>query len=369
MPSEPAARYDAHYSDGRTAASRPVSVLVEKSCLTITAEEGGEIDRWWWPDVRLAEPPAPSRPIRLATRMMAGARLTIDDPGALAALRAHARYLHRDPVDNRRLLQIGGIVASCIAVVLFFVYGLPRIARPLASLVPVAWEEPVGDSTVAIVNKLFAGGRYFCGDTKGLKALEKLTEKLTDTIETPYHIRVDVADSEMVNALAVPGGRIIVFRGLIDKAGSPDEVAGVLAHEMAHLQNRHPTLGMINTVGWSALLSAFTGGASLSSEATARFAGHLATSAYTRDLETEADDGAIAMLAASGIGSDGLARFFTSFRKMEDKSGHMPEYLSTHPDTAGRIATIERKGSHARSPALSDADWRALKTICPEAGS
>lgn len=368
MPSEsaaePAARYDAHYSDGRTAASRPVSIFVEKACLIITAEEGGEIDRWRWPDVRLTEPPASSRPIRLANRTMEGARLTIDDPGALAALRVYTRYLQRDPVDRRRLMQIGGIAAACVAVVLFFVYGLPRIARPIVSLIPIAWEEPVGESTIAIVNRLFAGGRDFCGNTAGLKALEKLTGKLTGTIETPYHIRFDVADSDMVNALAVPGGRIIMFRGLIEKAASPDEVAGVLAHEMAHLQNRHPTMGMINTIGWSALLSAFTGGASLSSEATARFAGHLATSAYTRDLEAEADDGAIAMLAASGIGSDGLARFFTSVREMEDKGGRLPNYLSTHPDTAERIATIERTGIRATAPALSDADWQALRSIC-----
>jgi Zn-dependent protease with chaperone function len=369
MPSEPVTRYDANYSDGRTAASRPVSVRFEKACLTITAEEDGEIDRWWWPDVRLTEPPAPSRPVRLMNRMTAGARLTIDDPDALRALRAHARYLHRDPVDSRRLLQIGGIVAVCIAIPLFFVYGLPWVARPLVSLVPIAWEAPVGESTIALINRLFADGRPLCEGKAGVAALNKVTRKLTATLDTPYDIRVDVADSDMINALAVPGGRVIVFRGLIDKATAPDEMAGVLAHEMAHVQNRHPTLGMVNTVGWSALLSVFTGGASLSSEAIARLAGHLATSAYTRDLETEADNGAVATLKASGIGSDGLTRFFASVRKMEDKGGHLPEYLSTHPDTAARIAEIERMGSHATAPALSTADWQALRSICRKSGS
>jgi len=368
MPSEPGAGYSAHYSDGQTAASLPVIVCATDSGLSITADDGSDVDRWPWDDVRLTEPATASRPIRLANRSKAGARLRIDDPAALATLRGHARYLDREPADRARGLRIAGIVAASIGVVLLFVYGLPWIARPVASLVPVSWEEPVGESTIAIINKLFADGRPLCDDKAGVAALRKLSRKLSDTIDTPYDIRVDVADSEPVNALAVPGGRIIVFRGLIDKATAPDEVAGVLAHEMAHLQNRHPTMGMINSVGWSALLSAFTGGASLSSEAVARLAAHLATSANTRDLEAEADDGGIAMLAASGIGSDGLVRFFQSVRKMEDKGTRLPAYLSTHPDTGERIAAIESKGSHATAPALSDADWKALKAICRKSG-
>lgn len=368
MPSDPATGYDAQYSDGVTAASSPVVARVEESGLTIAGEDGAIIDRWTWDDVRLTEPPARSRPIRLANRTKAGARLTIGDPAALAALRTHAPYLSRDPVSRNRLLLIAGIGAAGVAVVLFFIFGLPWIARPIASLIPVAWEEPVGDSTAAIVNKLFAKDRPFCSDEAGVAALGKLVRKLSDTVDTPYSIRVDVADSPMVKALAVPGGRIVLFRGLIDKAAGPDEVAGVLAHEIAHVQNRHPTLGMINTVGWSALLSAFTGGASMSNEAVARVAGHLATSAYTRDLEAEADDGAAAMLTASGIGSDGLARFFKKVRKKENSSPAFAAYLSTHPETGERIAAIERQATPAAAPALSDADWKALKAICRKSG-
>jgi len=138
----------------------------------------------------------------------------------------------------------------------------------------------------------------------------------------------------------------------------------VLAHEMAHVHRRHPTLGMINSVGWSALLSAFTGGASLSNEAVARVAAHLATSAYTRELEAEADDGAVTMLNTSGIGSAGLARFFKSVQEREGKGPTFPAYLSTHPQTDERIAAIEKKAARIAAPALSDADWKALKAIC-----
>ena len=364
MPSDPATGYHAHYNDGQSAASLAVFVHVGEPGLVVAGAEGSVLDRWDWDDVMIFEPVRASRPIRLSNRARAGARLTIEDPAAIVALRAHARYLTREPFDRGRIYRVAGIAGACVAAVLFFAYGLPWIARPAASLVPVSWEEPVGESTVNLVNQLFAKGRPLCGDEAGAAALQKLTRKLGDTIDTPYTIRVDVADSDLVNALAAPGGRIILFRGLIDKASAPDEVAGVLAHEMAHVHHRHPTLGMINTIGWSAMMSAFTGGASLSSAAVARLAAHLATSAYTRDLEAEADAGATAMLNASGIGSAGLAAFFRSIQERESEGLSLPAYLSTHPETGERIAAIEAKQSRAAAPALSDSDWKALKAIC-----
>jgi predicted Zn-dependent protease len=191
-----------------------------------------------------------------------------------------------------------------------------------------------------------------------------MTRQLAATVETPYHIRVNVADSGIVNALATPGGRIIVFRGLIDRAKSADEVAGVLAHEIAHVVRRHPTQGMIASIGWSALLSVFTGGASLSSDAATRLAAHFATSAYSRDLEAEADEGALAMLAASGIGSAGLASFFRSMEKEEKAGLGLPEYLSTHPETGKRTEAAEKAAIPARRRALTQKEWQALKAIC-----
>ncbi len=256
------------------------------------------------------------------------------------------------------------IATAAAATILFFVYGLPWIARPASALVPVSWEEPVGESTVEVINQLFARGRKLCGGPAGHAALQALTRKLAATIETPYEIRVDVVNSDIVNALAVPGGRIIIFRGLIDRANSAEEVAGVLAHEMAHVIHRHPTQGMFNSIGWSALLSAFTGGASLSNTAVARLAAHLATSAHTRALESEADEGAVTMLDKAGIGTVGLAHFFESMEQLEKHGPQLPEYLSSHPQTAKRIDSIEKDGSKPRTPALSAADWQALKAIC-----
>lgn len=356
--------FAARYNDGRTAAAVAAQVRSGPDGLIVASPDGEEIDRWAWTDVRLAEPPARDRPARLSNRSRPGVRLVVDDPAVLPALRAHTKYLHREPLGRKRILTVAGIAAGCAATIGFFVYGLPWIARPLAAIVPVAWEEPVGESTVTIVNQLFAHGRKLCGSPAGDDAMRSLARRLGGAAATPYDIRVSVADSDIVNALAAPGGRILIFRGLIDRAKSADEVAGVLAHEMAHVVHRHPTQGMIAAIGWSALVSVFTGGASLTNEAAARLAAHLATSAHSRELETEADQSAIAMLNAAGIGSAGLARFFRSMEAEEKDGVHLPEYLSTHPQSSKRIEAAENGATQLRTPALSNEEWQAVKAIC-----
>lgn len=356
--------FRAQYSDGITASSTSVLATTGGDGIALVGDNGAAIDHWDWKDIRLSEPTSDNRPIRLANRSKQGARLTIDDPGALSVLKTHAPYLSREPLDRALVTKLSCIVGACAAVALFFVYGLPWVAKPMASLMPVSWEESTGESTIVLINKLFASDRPLCSNAAGVAALKKLSDKLRATYETPYTIRVDVADSPIVNALAAPGGRILLFRGLIDKATSPAEVAGVLAHEMAHVVNRHPTQGMINAVGWSSLMSVFTGGASLSNEAVARLAAHLATSAHTRNLEAEADDGAVAMLTTSGIGTDGMANFFKTIQERQPKGPALPSYLASHPETEDRIGSIEANHSAAKGPALSRADWKALRAIC-----
>jgi predicted Zn-dependent protease len=356
--------YRARFNDGHTAATLDVAARVEQQGLIVVDNEGNELDCWAWDEIRLTDRAARNQPARLSNRTKPGARLVIDDPLIIAAIRAHARYLSRDPISRQKVWTVAGITAAAMATVAFFIYGLPWIARPAAALVPISWEEPVGDSTVEIINQLFAHGRKLCSGTAGRDALRTMTHKLAATVKTPYDIRVDVVDSGIVNALAAPGGRIVIFRGLIDRATSADEVAGVLAHEMAHVVRRHPTQGMISSIGWSALLSAFTGGASLSNTAVARLATHLATSAHTRELESEADEGAVTMLDGAGIGSAGLARFFKSIEQPEKRGLQLPEYLSSHPQTSKRIEAIERSAHRSSTPALSPAEWQALKGVC-----
>lgn len=364
MPSDTAATYSGQYSDGESAAVIAVSVFAGQDGLRIAAPDGSTITEWTWGQVGLVEKVTQGRPIRVFNRSAPGARLTFDHPAILPVLQSMAPNLARAPFGRKQVRTIVLSVGVGVAIVGFLVFGLPLIAKPLAKLAPLAWEERVGDDTVDVVNQMFAGGKESCSGEKGLKALNDLAQRLLAGTETPYRVRVSVANADMVNAFAVPGGRVVLFRGLIDKANSADEVAGVLAHELAHVVYRHPTQGMINSVGWSAILSAFTGGASFSSEVVAQVAAHLATSAYSRDLETEADREGVAMLNRTGIGGGGLIKFFELIQELEKKGISLPKYLSSHPLTGSRIAEIRNLSKPATTPALTETEWRTVLNIC-----
>jgi beta-barrel assembly-enhancing protease len=257
--------------------------------------------------------------------------------------------------------MVAGIVGAILLVcgpALYFV--LPVVPGELAAMVPIAWEEQIGDFALHSIP-----GRR-CSAADGQAALEALTRRVLGDSAMPYHLQVTVRDSNIVNAFALPGGRIVILRGLLRSAQSPEEVAGVLAHELTHVLKRHPTRNLIAQQGTSLILGALTGGG----------IGHvvgtlLASLSYTRAAEEEADAGAVELLDRAGISSWGLISFFERLLRDEEKSGEshwlslvFPNYLRTHPATQQRIATVRAKAGSGTQPALNSRQWLALRTIC-----
>lgn len=364
MPSEAEISYPARFTDGQSAGQIAVTVRPTAVGLAIATDDGAAIGVWNWPHIHQLEKTSAGRSIRLGNRTIGGARLTVDDHAIVPILEDRAPHLHSDPLTRERVKAMSAFGGAIAAMIAFAIWGIPLLAGPIAHFVPVSWEERVGDDTIKIVNKLLADGKKMCTEPKGQEILRKLSAKLVGSTDTPYDIQVSVANGKIVNAFAVPGGRVVLFRGLIEKAKSPDEVAGVLAHELAHVIHRHPTRGLVASVGWSMLLSVFSGGAAISNEALARLAGHMATSAYSRDLEAEADSTGVDMLLQANIGSRGLIDFFQSLQGLEKKGFKIPEYLSSHPVTSKRIKAIEGKSRQSQAPALTDREWKILRKIC-----
>ena len=166
----------------------------------------------------------------------------------------------------------------------------------------------------------------------------------------------------MQNAFTLPGGRIVFMRALIEQAQSPDEVAGVLAHEMGHVAHRDAMRAVIHAGGISflvgTLLGDFTGAGAL--VIGSKF---LLTSRYSRRNETEADAFAIAVMTKAGGDVGALAQFL---RRVARTPGERQlEILLTHPVTDDRVAAIERAApAGQRRPLLDQAEWSALKAIC-----
>ena len=243
------------------------------------------------------------------------------------------------------------VSAAAVAVVLL-------TPQWLAPLIPASVEQSLGNTLVGDF-----GGR-FCHTKAGSAALTKLVNSLD---ASPQYLQVEIAKIDMLNAVASPGGKVILFDGLIKQAKSPDEVAGVLAHEIGHVRERHVMQSLLRQLGLSVVLGGFDGtGASLLN-------GALSVS-YTRGSEQEADRYSMKALSGAAISPVATADFFDRIAKLsgeaegDKKLAAMNGYMSSHPLSAERKKAFQSsiiKGKAYR-PALTSVEWTELKTMCAQ---
>ncbi len=210
------------------------------------------------------------------------------------------------------------------------------MAMTVARAVPVEVERRIGDQ---VVDGYIAGNRT-CAE------MEKTAQRVVDRMarglgETGYEFRVRVVDSPVVNALAAPGGAMVVFRGLMEKTKSAEELAAVLAHEITHVAARHSTQAIVKSGVWWGIVAAVTGDpGGIGSQAVAL----LGQLHFARGQEEEADAGARELLEKARVNPGAMARIF---RRMQADEAAPPVYLSTHPLMAERIERAEKWAEEA----------------------
>lgn len=192
-------------------------------------------------------------------------------------------------------------------------------------------------------------------DARVYRPVEELGQYLVQTYyrneRSPFHFQFQVVDLDVVNAFALPGGKIFVFRGLIDSMGNEAELAGVMSHEMGHTVARHGTKNMSKSLMFQGLLGIGTSllGPEHRNLATAAYiAGSIGLSLrmlkYSRDYEREADWIGIHNIARAGYNP---AAMITMFQKLEDKNKkNAPEsalFLASHPAPAERRKNAEKE--------------------------
>lgn len=325
--------------DGRSAVRRTVSVALGGDHLLI---DGAECV----PFARLVRRGDGARDV-FGHRDMEGWRLGFDMPlpdAWRAALPGPERY--GGLIDRLGLpgAVAGGIVLS--ALILFSLWKAPEL---LAPLVPKSVERRLGD---AIVGDL--GGRT-CVDPRGQAVLDDLARRLSPA---GAPMRVRVVDLGIANAVALPGGQIALFDGILRQARSPDEIAGVLAHEIGHVERRHVMASLIRQFGLGLVL----GGSNKAGE----YAQVLLAAGYSREAEREADRFAIERLTANHISTRPTADFFG--RVAGDNAGieEALSWLSSHPVSRERRDAFRAADRHVANPrpALDENGWRAVRGMC-----
>jgi predicted Zn-dependent protease len=183
---------------------------------------------------------------------------------------------------------------------------------------------------------------------------------------TPYKWKIKIIESDDVNAFALPGGYVFINSGLIKNSDTPEEVAGVLAHEFTHVQKRHGLKNVMLNMGLQIFIYAIAG----SSDAAVRFlignASQLAAMSFSREQENEADEGGVHILEKAGISPAGLEMFMKKMRKQENSIPGALTFLSTHPSSDSRMKKIRmltRKSKNLKTD-LKISNWNNLKLMC-----
>ncbi|UJR84675.1 M48 family metallopeptidase [Sandaracinus amylolyticus] len=161
--------------------------------------------------------------------------------------------------------------------------------------------------------------------------------------DVPWQFRV--VDTDQINAFALPGGFIYVTRGLVEEAETMSELAGPLAHEIAHVEHRHGVQQMtrMQSTALGATLAYVLLGrepGQLEQAALGAGAGAIFAS-YSRDDEREADASAVEYTTNAGIDPSGLTRFFATLAAEEEERGVLERWFATHPMTEDRLEATQ----------------------------
>lgn len=357
----------AEYFNGQSAARYKVSLRFDAGSLRI---EGDGVNQVWpYDKIRYASEDSGDLPLSFRSQSAENdaARLIVPDTATIDTLKLRCLDLE-DRVRQNQSRKRGTVwaavgIVSLGLIVWSSIHFLPRMVAPL---IPLAWEEALGNGVVDDIAGIFGafadGEIKRCNDPAGRLALDKMTGLLANQIKSPYRFDVTVLDVEMVNALAAPGGRIVIFSELLTEANSPDEVAGVLAHEMGHAISRHPTEAVARSMGISLVFNVLLGG--LGSGATGAAGQALVSSAYSRDAEREADSTALNILSGAQVSAKGFADFFDRLAKMEGDSTNALSFISSHPPSDERANSARDAVTDNVQAALSESDWKSLKAIC-----
>jgi Zn-dependent protease with chaperone function len=336
-----------HY-DGQSATRHEVAVVAQEDGLRLDLGDGQtDLAPWadlFWIDKR-------DGASVFGRRGVNGWRVGIPLPMAdLLARRLPPQSIYGGLVDKFGIWPaVAGFTALSAAVVLIL-WKAPDVVAPL---VPMSWEQKMGDAMIGDL-----GGRI-CDGAEGQKALDALVRRIDPEAG---HLRVRIVNVDMVNAAALPGGQIVVFRGLLQEAKNPDELAGVLGHEIGHVRNRDVMQAMLRQAGLTLLMGGVGGdvGGALNSAISA---------SYSRAAESRADGYAINLMRAANVSPIPTAQFFDRLAEDERKLGKgaiAMSYMSSHPLSEARrkVFMASARKDAAYAPAVTPQQWRAIVDAC-----
>lgn len=329
--------------DTLTSRSTPVEVAIEGDRLLFTLdgvtrryapEEVKDGDRTLQGEARLhlAHPP--------------GAVLTLP-PDAVPHLEA-GKFLRTRVRQAAFVMRNVVIVGSVfLALVLaFLLLGIRPLSQQLAKLIPADAERAVGQ---AVYDGVARTG-LVTTDSLSAAALRKVVLAVLPEDLSPDQVRVALLEDTLtVNAFALPGGFVVVHRGILNLMEDESELLGVVAHEIGHVYERHGMRRLTRTATLGVLTALVFGDVGGLGSILVQHGTSLLSLSYDRDEERAADAFAVRTLIARNLDPGGLKRLFSKLEAQEG-SLKLPALLSSHPATAERMTRLESLVAEAGGP-------------------
>lgn len=364
----------ARFYDGRHPTAYEVALRASSAEVVAMLGDGRIVARWPVSEIEVVSDPWHEPHALMVCPRQPGARLAVEDPGYREALAVLAPNMNRAAPRRARVTPVlGALLAALVITVGVMAVLIEKAPDAIAPYVPHAMERRIGAAVVTAMQ----GDATVCEKEEGIAALQRLVDRFQIASGYPHKVKVSVFDMyeetlvsgrerkrRVVNAFAAPGGHMVVMSGLLERADGPEELAGVMAHEMGHIVHRHSVKALLRAYGFGLVTKLLVGGFSADVGSVADAGGLLLALRHSREAEREADRTGLQLLDATGMRADGLARFFG---KILDEQGgkdgaQQMGVFSTHPPTNERIEATKRPPTGA--PPMSAREWQALRTVC-----
>jgi predicted Zn-dependent protease len=220
-------------------------------------------------------------------------------------------------------------------------------------------EEKLGD----LFWKVFEKSGKEVKDRDVVNAIDSIISNICEANDIDRKkLKPHVLSSEEINAFALPNGHLVINTALILESGHQDELAGVIAHELAHIELNHVMKKLVKEIGLSVLISMTTG--NKGAETIKESARMLSSSAFDRKLEKDADLKAVEYLVNTKVNPEKFAEFLYKFADAEQDDHVLSTWISTHPDSKSRAEYIieqSKNKSASYKPILADVTWVSIK--------
>lgn len=256
------------------------------------------------------------------------------------------------------------LIAACAALfigtlIMAYFFLLPNFAVFVANRLPQQYEIEAGEHLYTSIMSEYSK------DEEMSQLVNDFAQEID--FQTTYPIEISVVKKDELNAFALPGGKIVVYDKLLKSMSTPEELAGLLAHEVSHVKFRHSLQSISRSMAGYIMISFLLGDINGITVLLVENVELLNRLSYSRNLEQEADQEALQIMKQNHIDQHGFVRLLQTLQ--EENNVVAIKFLSTHPLTSSRIEMAQVNAKHqqqiATKPALVEA-WEKIKKEFPD---